>query len=184
MHGYLCRRHHERSERAWSTLGQLRQLLAGRVLRRARTTESSASTTAGPRIAFLTLQLDLDELERTWSGDVTTHDGAIAALLWERDVHVLARRHAIEPKREGLHRAQCASCAEMTIVTEPPTIAGGDSLFCCVKCGRQTANPDHVEAAAFTEALERDPYRPRRRTIARVQPAGLDQRAGIAALAG
>ena len=42
---------------------------------------------------------------------------------------------------------------------------------------------DHAEAAAFTEALERDPYRPRRRAIVRTQPAGLEQLAGIAALA-
>lgn len=214
VHGYLCRRHYEHWERSFTDLSRLRSLASelepsaprgasevvvkinGEDVRRRRwnmdsggaaravQATSSSSTTAGPRVPLSSLLLDLDALDRIWPGDVENPEGAVAALLWAREVHTAGRRHPTEPQRERLRRVRCASCNQAAVVIEPPEIAGGDSTLRCVSCGWQTRDQDHAEAAALTEALIRDPYQPRRRTTTRVRPApaGLERLAGIALL--
>lgn len=182
-HGYLCRGHYERWERAFTALDRLRGLLLTIGNGRAIQATSSASTTAGPRVPLSALRLDLDALDRAPRGSVEDEDGVLLELQWVRTVEQTARRHPTEPKRERLHRVRCASCEQVSVVVDPPAIAGGDSTLRCVSCGWTTLDQDHAEAAAYTEALVRDPYRPRRRATTRVQPAGLEALAGIARLA-
>lgn len=181
VHGYLCRGHYERWESTFAALDRLRGLLLTIGNGRAVQATSSASTTAGPRVPLSALRLDLDALDRAPRGDVETADGAVAELLWSRQVWAAHRRHPTEPKRERLHRVRCASCNQVAVVTDPPTIAGGDTILRCVACGWQSQDQDHAEAAAYTEALVRDPYRPKRRL--RQEPAGLERLIGVAKLA-
>lgn len=182
--GHLCARHYRQVERAWHDQGRLYALAATLGLDRAIAPTSSASTHAGPRVPLTALQLDLDVLDRMWAGDVNDPDGAVQTLIWRREVRAAMQRHPMEPRRERLHRVRCAHCEKATVVVDPPEIAGGDSVLRCVSCGWTTHDQEHAEAAAFTEALERDPYRPRRRRVAvRTQPVGLEALAGIARLA-
>lgn len=184
VHGYLCRNHYERWESTFAALDRLRGLLLTIGNGRAIQAASSASTTPGPRVPLSALRLDLDALDRQPRGDIETPDGAALELLWSRQVWAATRRHPTEPKRERLHRVRCASCAQVTVVLDPPTFAGGDNLLRCVSCGWATTDPDHTEAAAYTEALTRDPYRARRRTAdRRTEPHGLEALAAVARLA-
>lgn len=163
VHGYLCRNHYERWERAFATIDRLRGLLLTIGNGRAVTADSSSSTHAGPRVPLSALRLDLDALDRQPRGDVETPDGASLELLWIRHVNAAAHRHPTEPKRQSLHRVRCADCGQQAVVLDPPPIPGGEQTLRCIKCGWWTRDGEHTEAAAMTEALERDPYARTRR---------------------
>lgn len=162
VHGYLCRGHYERWERAFTTLDRLRGLLLTIGNGRAVQATSSASTTAGPRVPLSALRLDLDALDRAPRGNVEHPDGVLDEWGWVRAVEATARRHPTEPKPEKLHRVRCASCRQVAVVLEAPTTYLGDQILRCKRCGWTSADQDYAEAAAMTSALERNPYERRR----------------------